>query len=99
MGSVIASHNPKINQPTSNNHGCSCRKRVEYPLDNKYLTANIVSVRSKPDKKYFGIAETSYKDQFRNRTRDSHQKKYVNSTKLSKYMWKLKNEKITASIK
>ena len=59
----------------------------------------MVSAPSKPDKKYFGIAETSSKDCFRNHTRDFRRKKYVNSNELSKYMWKLKDEKITASIK
>ena len=104
MGSVIASHNRRIIQSTSNNHGCNCRNRGECPPDNKCLTANIlfkavVSTPSKPDKKYFGIAETSIKDRFRNHTRDFRHKKYINSTELSKYMWKLKDEKITATIK
>ena len=104
MGSVITSHNRRIIQSTSGNHGCNCRNRAECPLDNKCLTVNIVykavvSAPSKPDKKYFGIAETSFKDHFRNHTRDFHHKKYVNSTELFKYMWKLKEEKITANIK
>ena len=88
MCSVIASHNPRIIQPTSNNHGCNCRNRAECSLDNKCLTANIVykavvSTPSKPDKKYFVIAETSFKDRFRNHTRDFRHKKYVKSTELS----------------
>ena len=59
----------------------------------------MVSTPSKRDQKYFGIAETSFKDCLRNHTRDSHHKTYVSSTKLSKYMWKLKDEKVTPSIK
>ena len=59
----------------------------------------MVSALGKPDKKYFDIAETSFKDRFRSHTRDFRLKKYVNSTELSKYMWKLKDEKITANIK
>ena len=55
-------------------------------------------IKTEP-KKYFGIAGTSFKDRFRNHTRDFRHKKYVNSTELSKYMWKLKDEKITATIK
>ena len=75
MGSVIASHNWRIIQPTSNNHGCNCRNRAECPLDNKCLTANIIykvvaSAPSKPRKKYFAIAETSFKDRFRNHKKD-----------------------------
>ena len=104
MGSVIALHNRRIIQPTSNNHGCSCRSRAECSLDNKCLTANIVykamvSAPSLPDKKCFGIAETPLKDRFRNHTRDFCHKRYVNGTDLSKYKCKLKDEKITARIK
>ena len=91
MGSVIVSHNRRIIQPTCNNHGCNCENRAECPLDNKCLAANIVykavvSAPSKPDKKYFGIVETSFKDRFRNHTTDFCHKKYVNGTELSKYM-------------
>ena len=39
----------------------------------------VVSAPSKPDKKYFSIAETSFKDRFRNRAIDNCHKKYVNS--------------------
>ena len=104
MGSVIASHNQRIIQLISNNHVCNCRNMVECPLDNKYLTTNIVyktvvSAPGKPDKKYFGIPKTSFKDCFRNHTRDFCYKKYVSSTELFKCMWKLKDEKITANIK
>ena len=72
-------------------------------MENKCLMANIVyktvvSAPSKPDNKYFGIAETTFKDCFRNHTRDFHHKKYVNSTELSKYMRKLKDEKVTPNI-
>ena len=92
MSSVIASQNRRIIEPTSNNHGCNCRNRAACRLVNKCLTANIVyktvvSAPSKADSKYFDIAETSFKDRFRNRTRN-YRKNYVNSTELSKYMWK-----------
>ena len=97
MGSVIASHNWIINQLTSNNHGCNCRNRVYCPLDNKCLTANIVyktvvSAPGKPDKKYFGIAKTSFKDRFRDHIGDFPHKKYVSSTELSNTCgdWKMK---------
>ena len=80
MGSVIASHNRRIIQPTSNNLGCNCRDRVEFPLDNKCLTENIVykavvPAPSKPDKKKFGIEDTSFRDHFRSQTRDLRHKK------------------------
>ena len=60
---------------------------------------SVVSAPGKPDKKFFDVAETSFKDPFSNHTRDFRHNRYVNSTELSKYMWKLKEEKITANIK
>ena len=59
----------------------------------------MVSALRKPDKKYFYIAETSFKDCSRNHTRDFRHKKYVNSTELSKYIRKLKDKKIIAITK
>ena len=59
----------------------------------------MVSAPSKGDSKYFGIAETSFKDSFRNHRADFRHKSYVNSTELYTYMWKLKDEKITANVK
>ena len=87
IGSVIVSHNRRIIQPTSNNHGCNCRNRAECPLDNKCLTENIlykaaVSALSRPDKKYFGITETSIKDRFRNHTRDFRHKSMLTALNL-----------------
>ena len=57
--------------------------------------------KSNSDPIYVAVnsAETSFKDHFRNHTRDFRHKKYVNRTELSKYMWKSKDEKITATIK
>ena len=89
IGSDIASHNRRIIQTISNSQGCNCRNRAESPLDNECLTPNIVckavvSAPSKRDKKYFGIAGTSFKHSFRNHTRDFRYKKYANSPKFSK---------------
>ena len=77
--------------------------RSNCPLDNKCLTQSIVyraivSAIHKPDKKYFGISETPFKDRYNNQTRDFKHKEYVNSTELSKYIWKLKDEGETPSI-
>ena len=55
----------------------------------------MVSAPSKRDDKYFGIAETTFKSRFKNHTRDFRHSKCISSTAFSKYMWKLKVEKIT----
>ena len=59
----------------------------------------VVSATSTPDKTFFCIAETTFKEGFRSNRRDSHHKKYANSAELSKYMWKLENEIIASKIK
>ena len=48
----------------------------------------MVPPTSKPDDKYFGIAETEFP-----------LKSYANSTELSKYIWKWKDKKIMLYIK
>ena len=53
----------------------------------------VVSSYSKPDKKCFGIAETTFKGRSRNHAKDFCHKKYVNSTERFKYIRKLKDEK------
>ena len=42
MGSIIASHNQIIIQPTSNSHGCNCRNRAEWNI----LTISIYWIRN-----------------------------------------------------
>ena len=56
-----------------------------------------VSDTNKPDKKYFRLSETPFKDLL-NHKKDFRHKEYVNSTELSKYIWKLKEEGETPSI-
>ena len=80
IGSVKSSQNWRVFQSISNYYGCNFRNRAECSLDDKYLTAYIlykavVSALSKPGKRYFGIAETTFKERFRNHTRDFYQKK------------------------
>ena len=92
-----SSHNRRIIQPTSNKHGCNSRNRAKCPLENKCLTTNIVykaviSAPNKPEKEYFTIGETSFKDRFRNHTRDFRHKP-------STYTWKLKDKNTIANIK
>ena len=101
MGSVIASHNRRIFQPTSNNPGSNCRNRADCPLDNKCLTANIVykAVVSAPSKPDVSVLQKLHLKISSETTQEIFATKYVNSTELSKYMWKLNDEKITGSIK
>ena len=102
--SKVSSNNRRIINPPPTNHGCNCRNRSNCPLDNKCLTPSIVyraivSAIHKPDKKYFGISETLFKDRYNNHGRDFRHKEDVNSTDLSKYISKLNDEGETWNIK
>ena len=100
IGSVIASHNRRIIHPITMDTIVEIELNTHLLMIVFALYANIAyKAPSKPDKKNFGDAETSFEDRFRNHTRDFCHKKYVNGTELSKCMWKLKDEKITPSIK
>ena len=96
IDTVISSHNQRTIQPQ--------RSKAECSLDNKCLTANIVckavvSAPTKIAKKYFCVVEVKFKDGLSNHATDFCHKKYVNSTKLCIYIQRLKDEKITHSIK
>ena len=103
ISSKISSNNRRIINPPPTNYGCNCRNRSNCPLDNKCLTPSIVyraivSAINKPDKNYFGISETSFKDRYNSHARDLRHKEHVNRRELSKYIWKLKDEGKTSSI-
>ena len=103
INSKISSNNRRIINPPPTNYDCNCRNESDCPFDNKRLTPSIVckatvSVTNRPDVKYFGISETAFRDSYRNHTRDFRHKEYINSTELSKYIWKLKDEGGTPSV-
>ena len=64
MDSIISSHNKQVLQPHNKNYGCNCRKKENFPLDNKCLTPNIIykaQITNKTNdeyEKYLGAAET-----------------------------------------
>ena len=59
----------------------------------------MVPTFSKPGRKYFDIAETAFKERFRNRIKDLRCEKHINNSERTKYMWKFKDEEITRNIK
>lgn len=80
-------HNQRAIQQTSSSQGYYCRKRLQYPLCNKCLTAKIVnkvvlSTPSKLDKKDFSIVEITFKERFRNHAKDFHEKSTLATLKF-----------------
>ena len=73
-------------------------------MGNKCLTPKIVyqaEIKNDKDletKIYIGLAETPFKDRFRNHTKSFNHKKYEKETELSKYIWSLKEQDKVPSI-
>ena len=83
MGSIISSHfhSTQVLQRRIKNYECHCQKRESCPLDNKYLTLNVIyeaqitNNANDEHKKYLGASETSFKARYNNHTRDFKHKK------------------------
>ena len=48
---------------------------------------------------YYGTSDGEFKNRFNNDTRTSRHESYSTDTELSKYIWKLSNDKIQCKIK
>ena len=73
-------------------------------MDNKCLTpksiyqAVVTNDKDQEKKRHIGLAETPFKERFRNHKKSFNNKKYHNETELSKYVWSLKNADKTPSV-
>ena len=61
--------------------------------------ATVTNESSSETRKYIGLADTQFKERYRNHTKDFNHKKYVNNTELAKYVWSLKDSNIIPIIK
>ena len=97
ISSIISGHNKNLLNPNVTQYGCSCRVREDCPLQNQCLTSNIIyradvhCEANKDHRFYFGVAQTPFKERFRNHDRDFNHKQYIKNTELCKYIWSLKD--------
>ena len=96
MGSIISSHNKQVLQPHNENYRLhNCRKKENFPLDNKCRTPNIIyeaqisNNTNYEHKKHLGATETSFKETYSNHTPEFKRKNYMKFTQLLKYIWNL----------
>ena len=75
VSSIISSHSHKVLRPqNSEQYGCNCRSKPNCPPQNKCLTpkviyqANVTNNNNNDERFYRGLAETPFKDHFRNYT-------------------------------
>ena len=100
MESIIKQHNAKkLNSGSKDNErSCNCRNKQDCPLGGKCLstciiykaevaTDNIVST-------YYGASKGKFKSRYSNHTKSFRLRRYQHDTKLSKYIWGLKNSNI-----
>ena len=105
ISSIISSHNHNILWPKQKSFGCNCRAKNECPLNGECQTpsviyrADVINDSNDEEKFYFGLADTTFKERYRNHIRDFNHEKYKNSTELAKYIWQLKRDNISFSVK
>jgi len=101
MATIITNHNKQIisNNTTPLQNGCNCRKKEQCPLDNNCLStslvynAHVTTDEDSTGKNYIGLTEGTFKQRYTQHKLSFQNRKYTNSTELSKYIWKLKDDK------
>ena len=108
MKSIINKHNKKVTNAdndinTDNQVQCNCRNKDQCPLDNKCLTSSIIYnaqvTTNSATKNYIGLTEGTFKQRFSQHKATFKHRKYTNSTELSKYIWKLRDNNQDFNIK
>ena len=108
MKAKIDKHNRKILEPVieESENTCSCPKKNKpnCPLQGNCLVKSIVyqadvKAPNKTTMTYYGLTEMTFKERYYGHTSSLRHEKNKNETELSKYVWKLRNEGISPSIK
>ena len=98
MASKIKNHNNNILYRKEENETarCNCPRNKACPLDGNCLTTSLVyeatvtTLDDQEEKKYRGSTGGAFKDRFPTHTASFRHEKYKTSTRLSKYIWELK---------
>ena len=84
IGSIISAQNRNILNPIVQSYGCNCRVKSSCPLNGECLTPKIIyraevsNDKNNEKKFYFGLADTPFKERYRNHTNDFKHEKYEN---------------------
>ena len=94
FSSITSAHNRKILNPIIKSYRSNCSVKSSCTLTGKCLTqiisrADVSNDANNYKKFYFGLADTFFKEKYRNHTRDFKHKKYENINELVKYMSQL----------
>ena len=98
MKQIINKHNKKVisKEKKANETNCNCRKKDECKLDGKCMTTNTVynataEVTSQPEKHYIGITEGPWKYRHAVHQTSFKYKNYQARTRLTDYVWRMKD--------
>ena len=109
MAKVISSHTKKLldikpDVPMQKLCNCPAKRKHECPMDGKCCATEIVyqadvMASDNSTKKYIGLTEPSFKKRLSNHTKSFNHRTYEYETKLSAYIWQLKDKGLTYTIK
>ncbi len=101
--SIISKHNTRIIRKSKPQceviDPCTCREKKTCPLQEQCMTKGIVynvtitTSNTNSTKHYIGMTASTFKERYRNHIKSFNHKRYSNDTELSKYIWKLKDNK------
>ena len=105
--SIINKHNKTVlDHPTNTSERtCICINKEKCPLQEKYLTKNIMyksTLTSNQDnyqhKIYYGITETKFKQRYANHVKSFRHETYQSGTELTNGLWSMKNNNCTPNV-
>ena len=104
---IITTHYKNVIDKQTKNPSkeCNCRQNESFPLRGKCLTESVtyqatVSRKDNQQKEtYVGHTEGPFKTRYNNHTSSFRNAKHKHSTKLSKYIWQLKQSSTERSIR
>ena len=103
----ISGHNKKIlrkNEPKKAEKGCNCRGGVQScPVEGQCLKQEViyeveVVAQQQEDKSYIGSTATTFKERFGNHKSDCKLEHRRHATKLSGYVWELRDKNLQATL-
>ena len=103
IGIIIKSQNARSLRADANNKkACSCRNTNTCPLNGGCMQNSLVyeaEVHTRTENfKYFGLCEGDFKTRYNTHRSSFRNKKYCNSTELSKKIWSLKDSSIEHTV-